>query len=356
MKKALAIYFPAFHRIPENDKWWGEGFTEWDNVRSGKPFFKGHYQPVVPADGRYYDLSNAADIQKQAELALQYGISGFLMYHYWFGNQKTLLSKPLELYRDEVTADLPYALCWANETWITTWHGKDPTELLRQEYGAGRYEEEWREHYAYMRSFFTDPRYILIDNKPLLAIYNASAIERYEDMVDFMNRLAEEDGFDGIYFLEYISSKNTGLFSQKSSAVTEFEPLYTTRFNISKWNLLKRALCKKLKRPDYQSFDALWRAKLKNRRVYGKPIMQGAFVGWDNSARKGKNSMIVTNATPEKFAAYLEALFQNRAEDSSEYVIINAWNEWSEGVYLEPDTKNGLAYLEALKEVMSRHA
>ncbi len=349
--KLLAIHLPAFHRIPENDMWWGEGFTEWDNVKSGKPLYKGHWQPIVPINGYYYDLSKDEDIERQFALAKEYSVYGFIFYHYWFHENRLLFEQPIAKIINNNKIEGHFCLCWANGTWITTWHGKDPNTLIKQEYGD---ETEWEQHLQYFLPIFKDNRYIKKENKPMLYIYNASEIPNYDQMISYWDNRLKEEGFDGIYIVEYISSKNRKLCSQKSNAVVEFEPLYTTFFDISKANLAKRFLCKKFKRVDYQNYDKLWKYIIKRKRVYkDKPIQRGCFVGWDNSARKGKNSMIVKGATPEKFGKYLQLLMDNgRKYADDEFIVVNAWNEWSEGAYLEPDDKNGYAYLEQIKNII----
>ncbi len=349
--KILAIHLPAFHRIPENDLWWGDGFTEWDNVKSGKPFYKGHYQPIVPLDNYYYDLSKIEDIERQFALAEQYGVFGFIFYHYWFAPNKLLFEQPIAKILADKNIKGHFCLCWANETWATTWHGRTPETLIKQEYGD---KDEWEQHLQYFLPIFRDERYIKRDNKPMLYIYNASVITDYESMIEYWDNRLKEEGFNGIYVVEYISSKNRKLCSQKSNAVVEFEPLYTTFFDISKANLAKRFLCKKLKCVDYQKYDKLWKYIINRKRTYsGKPIQRGCFVGWDNSARKGKGSMIVKGQTPQKFGCYLkELLNSNRKDADNEFLVINAWNEWSEGAYLEPDEKNGYAYLQQIQNII----
>ncbi len=348
-KKILAINLPAFHRVPENDEWWGEGFTEWDNVKGGKPMYSGHNQPFVPLEG-YYDLSRPEDIRRQTELATEYGVYGFIYYHYWFDTHRQIFEKPVEMLKD-MDIDFHYCLCWANETWITTWHGLEPKTLLEQKYGN---EEEWQAHFDYLLPFFLDKKYIKRDNKPLLFVYKPNEIPRYDDMVAFFNERAKDAGLAGVYFVEYISSKNRGLHSAASNAVMEFEPLYTTFFDISLAGKAKRFLCKKLKRLDFQNYDKLWKYALRRKRTYaGKPIIRGALAGWDNSARKGRNSMIVKGGSAEKFGRYLRELLKtNRPDADAEFIAINAWNEWSEGAYLEPDTLSEYKYLEEVKKTI----
>lgn len=349
--KVLAIHLPAFHRIKENDEWWGEGFTEWDNVRAGKKYYKGHIQPVKPYNNKYYDLSKEADILEQVKLANEYNVSGFIFYHYWFGNNKMLFEKPAEILRDKINEKIEYCFCWANETWRTTWHGNEPKELMPQLYEG---KIDWEKHIKYLQTFFEDDRYIKINNKPMIYIYKPNEIPNYDEMIKYWDEYLKQIGFDGIYVVEYISSKNKSLYSAESSAVMEFEPLYTTFFDISIFNKFKRLVCKKLKIIDYQDYNKLWKKIITRKRTYnGKTIYRGCFCGWDNSPRKEKNSMIVKNSTPENFKKNFRNLIQKSREDASnEYVVINAWNEWSEGAMLEPSEHFKMKYLEAIRDTL----
>lgn len=351
--KILAIYLPAFHRIKENDEWWGEGFTEWDNVKSGKPYFKNHIQPVVPYAKNYYSLDKKEDIEKQIDCANKYGVDGFIFYHYWFGNDNLIFSKPAEILKDKIKKQTSYCFCWANESWITTWHGKDPEQLMPQLYEG---KKDWEKHINYFIQFFEDERYIKIDGRPVLFIYKPNEIPQYEEMISFWNGILKSKGFKAIYIIEYISSKNRSLFSNSSDAVTEFEPLYTTFFDISLINKMKRYICKKLKIIDFQNYDKLWKKIIKRKRTYnGKTIFKGCFCAWDNSPRKEKNSMIVKGSSPEKFEKNLKKLIESKRQDASEeYVVINAWNEWSEGAMLEPTQHDGFGYLEAIKKAKKK--
>lgn len=351
--KIMAIHLPAFHRIPENDKWWGEGFTEWDNVRAGKPLYPGHIQPVEPYNDWYYDLSKTENLNKQAVLARKYGVDGFIMYHYWFGYGRKIFEKPVESLLSSTRIDIEFSLCWANHTWVTSWHGREPEELIRQNYPG---EEDWHAHIEYLIQFFRDARYSVIDNRPVLYIYNPSEISNYDQMIDYWDTYLKANGFNGIYVVEYISSKNKALASEKSSAVMEFEPLYTMFFDISKISLAKRALAKMMHRLDFQSYDELWAHILNRTRTYsGKPIIRACNCAWDNSPRKHYDSMIVKGSTPLKFEEYLARLMTYSRENvSDKYLVINAWNEWSEGAYLEPDKHNGFGYLEAIRNARAK--
>lgn len=341
------LYLPAFHRIKENDEWWGDGFTEWDNVRNGKSLYPGHVQPKVPLNG-YYDLTKLKDIKMQCDIAKQYGITGFVMYHYWFGNGKKLLERPAEILLSNKEIEINYSFCWANEPWSRTWDGKNNDVLMPQDYGD---ENEWIEHIKYLLQFFRDDRYHKIDGRPVFYFYSASRITYFDRMIDCWNKVLMDNGLKELYVIEFISSFNKDLFSNKTSAVMEFEPLYTTRFDISFLEKVKRYCCKKLRITDYQDYDDIWRYILKRNRTYqGKTIIKSCFCAWDNSPRKGKNSMIVRNSSPEKFADYLLSYVKSHRKDASDgMIVINAWNEWGEGAMLEPSEYDGYKYLEGIK-------
>lgn len=347
--KVLAYNLPAYHRIPENDEWWGEGFTEWDNVRRGKPFYKGHIQPMIPYKNYYYDLSKKEDVLNQARLAKKYGLDGFVYYHYWF-NGKLLLEKPCEIYRDSHEVDFNYCLCWANEQWARTWDGKDGQVLMPQVFGG---KDDWENHFNYLYTYFQDERYIKINNMPMLYVYSASRIPQFDEMMEYWNKKALEKGFDGIYLVEFISTVNPNAVSKYSQAVTEFEPMYTNRFGISFFKKIYRGTCKKLKITEYLDYDKIWQSLLKRNRVYGdRSIIQGLFTHWDNTPRKGRAGTILKGGTPEKFENYFRKLVNQDRENASEYFIINAWNEWGEGPVLEPSEQYGFKYLEAVQRVI----
>ncbi len=350
--KIMAIYLPAFHRIKENDEWWGEGFTEWNNVKKGKPLFKGHIQPQEPLNDFYYDLSKKEDIVKQVKLANDYGIDGFICYHYWFNGHK-LLEKPCEIILNNPDIDINYSFCWANEPWARTWDGKNHEILINQEYGE---EKEWKEHIDYLIPFFQDKRYIKINNRPVLYIYSVSQIPNFDRMLEFWNQTLKKKGMEDIYLVEYISTRNPQKSSQYTSAVLEFEPMYTNRFKISNIRKIIRLLKKKLGKIDFGDYDYLWNKILKNNRTYGDnvEIFKGAFSGWDNSPRKGKKSMIVKNGSPEKFLKYL-LLLAKKKRSNKNVIVINAWNEWGEGAILEPTKQYSYEYLKSVKKVKTNY-
>lgn len=352
--KILAMYLPAYHQVKINDDVWGKGFTEWNNVKDGKKLFKHHIQPLEPLNDFYYDLSKKEHIEKQIKLANEYSVNGFIFYHYWFGNNVQALEKPAEILRDQIEMNIEYCFCWANHSWFTTWHGKSSKIIVNQEYGN---REEWIKHVQYLIPFFKDSRYIKVNNRPVMYIYNMSDIKNATEMFKYWNEELKKNNLGEIYIVEFISSKNKKFSYDNSDGVVEFEPLYTTFFDISILNKLKRFICKKLKIIDFQQYDLLWKKNIKRKRKYSdKIIYKGCFCGWDNSARKGKDSMIVLGQTPEKFEKYLKMLILNDRENASnDFIIINAWNEWSEGAMLEPSKKWEYGYLNAIKKIVQEY-
>ena len=212
--KVLAMYLPQFHRVKENDEWWGEGFTDWTTVKQAKPLFEGHNQPHVPSDENYYDLLDKNTMRWQTSLMKKYGIDGMCMYHYWFEDGRKILEKPVENLLNWKEIDMPFCLCWANETWARSWSGlqnvnvwADTCEpdkktgkkiLLKQRYGNYK---DWKEHFEYLLPFFRDDRYIKVDGKPVFVFYKAECIPCFEDMVEAWQQLAIESGINGIYII-----------------------------------------------------------------------------------------------------------------------------------------------------------
>jgi len=356
--KIISFYLPQFHQIPENDKWWGEGFTEWNNVRKAKPLFKGHYQPREPLNDNYYNILNPGVQKWQAEIARKYGIYGFCYYHYWF-NGKMLLEKPLEQMLISGIPDFPFCLSWANEPWTRCWDGGDNKVLISQNYGG---EEDWENHFKYLLKYFLDKRYITFDGKPVFIIYKTSNIKNCDQIMEYWEHRAKECGLKGIYFIETLNSLQNRPYCNKSKGIIEFEPLYTTGHDLSFCFRAIRKLRKylgKILGNYYLSlnilyYDYIWSLILKRRNSFnGKQLFLGAFADWDNSARRKNNGTIFKGACPNKFERYLKIQIK-RAKDicGNEFIFLNAWNEWAEGAYLEPDKKYGYGYLKAVKNAL----
>jgi hypothetical protein len=363
----IAFYLPQFHQIPENDEWWGEGFTEWVNVKKAESLYEGHEQPVVPLNNNYYDLSDIDVMKWQINLASTYGISGFCFYHYWF-NGKLLLEKPVERYLHEKSLSFPYCLCWANEHWTKGWVSKYDEVLIEQSYGS---EKEWKEHFDYLLPFISDERYIKINGEPLLIIYRPELIECLNDMLDYWQKLAKQNGIKRICFayqhigFDLLNNSDTSRFTFN----IEYQPMYALHSEVGPIYKLLRGISKKaknylpwFKNNYYDSFfkevrtrdySELWRHIL-NMKPLDEKRVPGAFVRWDNTPRKGRNGLVTTGVSPDLFKNYMkEQIKRTKDVYKKNMIFLFAWNEWAEGGYLEPDEKNGYRYLQALKEALT---
>ncbi|UOE55160.1 glycosyltransferase WbsX family protein [Cytobacillus oceanisediminis] len=361
MTKVLAFFLPQFHQIPENDKWWGEGFTEWTNVKKSVPLFQNHQQPRIPEKENYYNLLDK-DIQEwQSEIALKNGVGGFCYYHYWF-NGKKLLEKPAEQMLDNKKITIPFCFSWANEPWTRAWDGKDKEILMPQEYGE---EEDWEQHFEYLLPFFKDERYIKQGNKPLFLIYRLSSIKNHEGMLKYWNYRAKQEGFEGLHIISMLTSfDNKDANSENISGFVEFEPMYTIKhylpLHTQGVRFAKKKILSKFNEKnslDILEYKTVWDRILErqNHDLNGKKIYKGAFVGWDNSPRKGTKALIINDSNPMDFQKYFGAQLQKALNNNEEFLFINAWNEWAEGTYLEPDKKFGNAYLQVIKNELIKN-
>ena len=371
--KVIPVYLPQFHCIPENDKWWGKGFTEWTNMKSAQPLFEGHNQPRVPLDNNYYDLSDIATLKWQCELARKYGIYGFCMYHYWFSG-KTLLEKPMEMLLAHPEIDIHYCISWANGEWRDTWKHKDTKQskiLIFDNYDD---EQLWVDHFNYMLPFFKDKRYMREDGKPILVIYAPHLIPKLNKMLDLWDAMAKENGLSGLIYI-YQSAASSLDRSWDRSRFTygvEMNPGYAHVVGTSNHNQYKLRLIKivnhlkrklNIKRSLYISrsvsqikhvdYDQVWQKILSLRPKGSQKTIPCAFTDWDNSPRFGKNAIVYDGVTTQKFYHYFALLCQNAKKYyKSDKVFVFAWNEWAEGGYLEPDQLYGLGFLEAIKKVL----
>lgn len=376
--KLIALYFPQLHTIPENDEWWGKGFTDWVNVRKARPQFKGHFQPRVPLDNRYYDQSLLETLKWQIALAKQYGVHGFCHYHYWFDG-KQLLETPTNLMLESKDLDFPFCLAWANETWSRRWDGQEHHILQEQTHRPEK--GIWERHFNYLFRAWSDERAIKIDGKPVFMIYRPHRIEKIGEMFDFWRELAVQRGLPGLYFIamkqyEFPMPEVLKYFDA-SMHFQPFEALYSPDFESEKpaphTGMLHRAL-RRLPEPvkvvlrairyhlsqklTFYDYEDVWKQILKVERDAGKPTFPGAFVDWDNTARYGNRARLFRGASPERFAYWFKQLVQVTAQRPApeHFIFLNAWNEWAEGTYLEPDTRHGFRYLEAVKEGLSAQA
>lgn len=348
--KIIAYYLPQYYETEENNKWWGEGFTEWTHVRAARPLFKGQQQPRVPLNNNYYNLLDKKTVEWQTKLANEYGVYGFAYYHYWFEG-KMLLDRPVKNLLEWKDINQKFFFFWANHTWYKARDGKK--KILIEQTDGGM--DDWIAHYNYMRDYFLDERYIKVDEKPIVGIYNMSLLKDPDSMIDVWNQLAKKDGFVGVYVIENRVKKGEKKKTSKSDAIVCRQPLVAmNEFNLKPYKRIFRKL-KKLVIPipkepqkiDYSIISLLERnyvASNKEKEFYG------ISVGWDNTPRHGNYGQVFTNESPKIFKNTLEELLKKSR--NRDFIFINAWNEWAEGMYLEPDEMNGYAYLNAIKEVV----
>lgn len=370
--KTIAFFVPQYHQIPLNDKYWGEGFTEWVNVKNARPLFEGHVQPKVPLNNNYYNLLDRKTKIWQMNLARKYGIYGFCYYHYWF-NGKMLLEKPCEQILEDKEIDLPFCFCWANEAWSMEWTGKK-TVIMPQFYGE---KKEWKEHWDYLLPFLKDERYIKEDGKPIFVLYRPESIPCLTPMLKYWRKMALEAGFPGIYFLsqspEFLYNKDLDHSeidfdieyepgtSKKSMANPKLEGVKEFRRKVMRfcekhfgWDLRRygQSMIQKvtnMQRPDY---DATWNNIL-TRPPHTAKSVPCAFVNWDNSPRYHERAQVYMGATPEKFQHYFsQQIKRTKNIYHKNFMFLFAWNEWGEGGYLEPDVENKYGYLDAVRNAL----
>lgn len=358
--KVIAHYLPQFHPIPENDAWWGKDFTEWTAAKAAKPIFEGHHQPRIPLNDNYYNLLDYETMEWQASLASQYGVDCFSIYHYWFANGKYILEKPVENLLQWKNIDIQYCFNWANESWIRSWSKLNIKEnnvwadlfdteakegddglLMEQKYGCW---DDWLKHIHYLIPFFQDKRYLKKDGKPVFIIYRPNQMKCLCDMKECWEKELKKAGFPGIYIIAEITSMCKPIYDADAFLVRNPNYCY----------LLYHAkeLSTGFKLNDY---DAFWQAlisipweKMSNRDIY----LCGC-VDFDNTPRRGEKGWAFEGVTAKKFEKYFGQLYQKAAKQDHDFVFLNAWNEWGEGMYLEPDTQNGYAYLEAVRRVIN---
>ncbi|MBB1284665.1 glycoside hydrolase family 99-like domain-containing protein [Flavisolibacter sp. BT320] len=353
--RPIAIYLPQFHPIPENDEWWGKGFTEWKNVVNAKPLFKGHNQPHLPSDLGFYDLRLIETMQAQAEIAKEYGLTGFCYYHYWF-NGKRLLNTPLDNMLQHNKPDFPYMLCWANENWTRRWDGRENEVLIKQEYS----NEDHYKHATFLcQSFFKDERYIKVGNKPVFVIYKASLIPDLRNALEIWNKTVSSFGFNGLYLLcmdnfignpaEDYGFEGAIHFHPDFRYFNRVKPSFAARF--LKKTGLKESVLFRHHVEDYKSY---YKAIENQRKLISKKVFPGITPMWDNTARVQRNGIIFKNSSPLLyFEAITKALNKFEPFSSDEnFFFINAWNEWAEGNHLEPCQKYGHDYLKMTKKAI----
>lgn len=343
--KALAFYLPQFHTFKENDNWWGKGFTEWTNTKKSIPRFEGHYQPREPhSDIGYYTLDNAETIKNQVQLAKRHGIYGFCFYYYWFSG-KRLMEKPIDIFLKDKSIDFPFCLCWANENWTRTWDGLNKNVLIEQKYSNTDPEKFIQD----LKKYIDDKRYIRIDGKPIILVYAPQSIPDYEDTVRRWRDEARKIGIGEILIWSK-SSVFSNITDEFIDAEFDFAPTGCAFNNsvIEKNN--RRTIF------DYSKLVTDYR----DRKIYYnhfpvKPFFYSCTMGWDNAARRKEGYTVLSNYSPEKFYEWLRLIIEEtkrRFNPEQRFIFVNAWNEWAEGTYLEPDKKFGYTNINTLSKAI----
>jgi lipopolysaccharide biosynthesis protein len=349
--RLIAFYLPQFHPIPENNLWWGEGFTEWTNVGKAKPLFKGHDQPKVPADLGYYDLRVSETRTHQADLAKKHGIEGFCYWHYWFGNGKKLLDRPFKEVLLSGNPDFPFCLAWANESWKGFAHGiRNRNLLISQEYPG---EEDVKNHFFDVLPALKDNRYIKVNNKPVFLIYKPLNLPEAALFIKTWNKLALDNGLSGIFFIGQTSDiiekdKILELGFDSINIIRIFDFIKKRSFLKKVLERFKVSLFKSPKKYNYASVTKYFTGdEDKSENVH--PTI---FPNWDHTPRSGNEGIVLHNSKPEFFKKHVLEILNNVKEKKHDtnIVFIKSWNEWAEGNYLEPDIKFGDKYLKVLKE------
>ncbi len=354
--RLLALYLPQFHPIPENDEWWGKGFTEWSNVARSVSLFPGHGQPQYPADLGYYDLRVPEVREDQANMARACGISGFCYYHYWFHGRR-LLHRPFDEVLGSGKPNFPFCLCWANETWSRRWLGEERSILIQQTYS----EQDDIAHARSLMLAFADQRYVCIDGRPVFMIYRPMDLPIPQKTCDTFRQVCHQHGLAEPFLVGVNAHcRGTDATSLGFDHTLDFRPqlgaLPAAFDESSRLKGMMQNLKKGITKPWLKVYDYDEAAAYMETSTAAFPTIPSVFVGWDNTPRRGVRGIVIRNTSPEKFEMLIGSAIE-RAPNlgaSGKVVFINAWNEWAEGNHLEPDLENGHRYLQAVKKALAR--
>ncbi len=358
--RLLALYLPQFHPVPENDEWWGPGFTEWTNVARARPRYRGHEQPRIPGELGFYDLRVPETRHAQAALAREHGIEAFCYWHYWFGGRR-ILERPFAEVLDDAEPDLPFCLGWANQTWSGVWYGETDRILIDQQYPG---LDDHRRHFDLLVRAFHDPRYVRVDGRPVFVVFRPDELPDAARVADLWRTLAVDAGLPGIHLvgMEHGEGWRCEAVGFDARIVIRLTEMFTLRVS----SPLLRARRFALRSRRYAALDP---------KVFRKPVHVYPYdrvtprlvpavlepsdypcviPNWDNTPRSGSRGSVMADSTPERYAAHLETAVRAVEDRPAEHrlVVIKSWNEWAEGNYLEPDRRWGRAYLEATRDIV----
>jgi lipopolysaccharide biosynthesis protein len=352
--RAVAFYLPQFHPIPENSEWWGPGFTEWTNATRARPLFRGHRQPHLPADLGFYDLRLAEARAAQSELALEYGVSAFCYWHYWFGGGSRILERPFAEVLASGHPDISFCLGWANQSWTGIWHAAENTVLREQTYPG---PEDDQAHFDTILPAFKDPRYLRVGGKPVFYVFRPEELPSASEFVDRWQHMARAAGLEGLYLVAEVSDLLGAGPRYTAVAADGFDAGVYVRLPALKTpaTTLRMRARRKLGGPEaypYSSAPEQWDA------VRADPMLQpSVYPNWDNTPRSGARGLVLTGSSPDKFGANLDTALSILDERPVEERLlwIKSWNEWAEGNYLEPDQEYGRAWLDTLCTRLAAH-
>lgn len=342
--KLIAFYLTQFHPIPENDLWWGKGFTEWTNVTKATPLFVGHYQPHLPTDMGFYDLRLRETRREQIKLAKSYGIDGFCYHYYWFSG-KRLLEKPLDEMLADPESDMPFCLCWANENWTRRWDAAEHEVLIAQEYK----ETDDLDFIKGLLPFFKDPRYIRIEGAPLLVVYRPQQLPDAKTSVERWRKYCADFGIPKVHLACALTHGNWDHAQYGFDSGVEFPP-----HNMSVPNLSHELSFFAPFSGQCMDYKDLAEQYLGHEYGPNRSVFRGVVPSWDNTARRSARAGVLLNSTPENYSHWLSRAIRKTKDEfpgQQRPIFINAWNEWAEGCHLEPDRKHGLGFLKATVDV-----
>jgi hypothetical protein len=359
--KSLALYLPQYHPIPENDHWWGKGFTEWTNVAKAKPLFKDHWQPRLPADLGFYDLRVPEARQAQADLARQYGVYGFCYWHYWFGG-KRIIERPFTEVVASGQPDFPFCVAWANQTWSGTWHGLSNNKVLIEQTYPGT--EDYSLHFYSLLDAFRDPRYLEVNGKKLVFIFRPMDIPDPRQFIDCWQQLAIKEGLKGLHLVGMHMQQDWRPWEYGYDALVQNWIPRSQYRHSSIWDRIAHQVLRrdraeeqrrKKKLPEFISY------KQYVERYPHSPLLSTeypmVYSDWDNTPRSGNVGWMFRDFSPALFEEACYKAFkgtENKPEDEK-FVILKSWNEWAEGNYMEPDQRYGHAYLKAFQNALFRY-
>ena len=348
--RAIALYLPQFHPIPENDAWWGAGFTEWTNVRNARPLFDGHVQPRVPAELGYYDLREASAREAQAGLARRYGIEAFCYYHYWFAGRR-ILEAPLESVLASGAPDFPFCVCWANQTWAGSWYGAPHGMLIEQRYPGA---DDHCRHFEALLPAFRDPRYVRVNGMPVFMIFRPTELPHARETLALWRNLALQAGLPGLYIIcQHRDPRfDPHRLGFDASVIVNVKPRLRWRRPLS-W-LVKKLQCKLTGRPRVYAYNRVVREAIAPP-VRGIRSFPCVLPNWDNTPRAHVDGVVLQDSHPEAFRMHFRAAVERVSDEPADerFVFIKSWNEWGEGNYLEPDANWGDAYLRIVGEELA---